>query len=969
MKTLSIVNAVGCIGLLSTTLLGADVSPQVKPSQVKSVVSQKTPSGPGDVTAVAANQREVLVKCQHASVRINFWSDDVVRMQMSEDGSFSNYDDAKAFMIQPGLTAFPGVTPKVTETTESLKLATDSLVMEVSKHPFGFRFLKSDGKSVLAEGTLEKGVRAVFIQDACGREEHYFGLQNEKDNALDQRGRTVRLHDENGAGWSAPFVMSTAGYGLFLNNEYSKETQFILQQPVVIENTAAKGAMDLFFIAGSDLKKILGAYTKVTGRPGMPPRKLLGFQYLVKGHPVMNEGEFPQWVERGYPIDSCITFTDQKVEETNEIEAVAATAGKIHQLNGFFGFYYDLPKWPGTFSKTKPEPTKWPYEGWDEFKTLVRSRLLDNGVDWFWIDETDSGANPRKQNNLYAALKEAQESHGNRRSFNCARGGYAGAQRFGYPWMGDVYYDRIMMISNLGNGLAGFAHSTHDMSGAVISGQTDAQYLNGVKCNLLNPLSQCNNWVPLPPQQKTHLPWQWTPEVEQVFRKFLDLHYQLIPYFYTMAWQAHTAGLPAWRALVMDNPDDQVAYSSDEVMIGDWLLMAPLYHQSERPVYLPKGKWYYLFDGTMNFTGPTHLGGVQAPNSEYPLFVKAGAIIPLMPTMRYVGEKPVDPLTVLIYPLDSGSSSYEIYEDDGSTRDYLKGSYCTTRIECEADGEKTKVIVQERKGLFKPAGRTRILSVFQDSKPKQVEVDGTVIKESANRGQLDAVAEGWGYWPDALTGVSRVFVKTRDEGGKSEVVILRDRTLQSQGRPKLSAVFDNAESQRINPVKDTPSHGLFVKEDRQTGGTWKGVYGKDGYLIAGSGRKLPEGTEVRFSAKVESWQAKTSEARALQREPGEGRVAAGYRGRNLIADVFSASPHPRKVTLYLLDWGGREKPKGAFTTKICAMNPITGAIYDERCVEAYTNGIYLTYEVTGNVSFVVDRIKGHSAVLSGIFLD
>lgn len=955
----------------SASAFAASSSVEVKTSGTKTESKPATKTvelSLGDVLGVEAKGRETLIRCLRGVVRVNFWSESVVRMQVCKDDSFANFNDSRAFMIQPGLAAFKGAIPKITEAADTARLATEGVVVEISKKPFGFRLLRG-GKSLLAEGTFETGVRAVLKQDACGREEHYFGLQNEKDNTLDQRGRVVKLHDENGAGWSAPFVMSTAGYGLFFNNEESKNTQFTLKQPVVIENTAAKGPMDLFFIAGENFKQILSAYMDITGKPGMPPRKLLGFQYLVKGHPVLDEGEFPEWVKRGYPIDSCITFTDQQVEEPQEIEAVAATAKKIHQQNGFFGFYYDLFKWPGTFKKTKPEPMTPPYEGWDKFKELVKTRLLDNGVDWFWIDETDGPWEPRFKHNLYTALKEVQEAQGNRRSFNCARGGYAGAQRFGYPWMGDVYYDRIMMISNLANGLAGFAHSTHDMSGAVIGGQTDAQYLNGVKCNLLNPLSQCNNWVPLPAKEKTHLPWQWTPEVEQVFRKFIDLHYQLIPYFYTTAWQSHTAGLPAWRALVLDNPADSTTYSSDEVMIGDWMLMAPLYHQSERPVYLPKGKWYYLFDSAMNFAGPAHLGGVQAPNSEYPLFIKAGAIIPMMPTMRYVDERPVDPLTLLIYPLDSGASSYEFYEDDGVTRDYQNGNHCITRIECEGSDAMVRIVSQARKGLFKPARRARILSVFQNVKPKRVESDGKTLQEFETQEKFDAAGEGWGYLQDTLTNVKRVFVKTEDEGQKNEVVMVRGAAAPGAQKPKLSPTFDNADSQRMDKIKDVPARGAFLKEDRNTGGTWKGAFGKDGYIIAGSGKKLPEQTEVRFSAGVMNFGVKNPESRAPQREPGEGRVAAYYKGRNLFVEVVSNQTQPRKITLYLLDWEGLASPKGARTTKVCAMNPITGAIYDERLVDSYVNGVYLSYEVTGSVTFALDRIKGHSAVVSGLFFD
>jgi hypothetical protein len=620
---------------------------------------------------------------------------------------------------------------------------------------------------------------------------------------------------------------------------------------------------------------------------------------------------------------------------------------------------------PGTFRTTRPEPMKRPYEGWDQFKEMVKTRLLDNGVDWFWTDETDGGFEPRFKHNLYTAMKEVQEAYDNRRSFNCARGGYSGCQRFGYPWMGDVHYDRKMMIANLCNGLSGFPHSTHDMSGASLNNLKEETYLNGVKCNLFNPLSQCNAWVRW--NKKSHRPWDWSPEAEQVFRKFLDLHYQLVPYYYTTAWQSHQRALPAWRALVLDYPDDQTAYSSDEVLIGDWLLMAALYAEPARPVYLPQGKWYYLFDGASHFTGPTILSGVQPPQDEYPIFIKAGAIIPLAPTMRYVDEKPVDPLTWLIYPLDSGTSTYTLYEDDGITRDYEKGDTCTTTVECESNESQVRIVVGERNGRFKPAKRALILSVFQPAQPQQVELNGKPLRQFETREQLDGSGEGWGYFQDTITGVKRVFVKTVDEGRPCRVSIARSAASAAGEAPKRTPVFDNAYSKRYDKIKDIPTKVSFVKEDRTTSGSWKGTYGKEGYLIACGGKKNPERAEIQVKGVLVP--VRTADVRALQLETGADRTAARYQGAEVTVEILSETPEPRAITLYLLDWDGNTDPLKARATRVNAVNPLTDCVYDSRTVESFGNGLYLTYEVSGSVTFKLYRIKGSTAVVSGVFVD
>ena len=72
--------------------------------------------------------------------------------------------------------------------------------------------------------------------------------------------------------------------------------------------------------------------------------------------------------------------------------------------------------------------------------------------------------------------------------------------------------------------------------------------------------------------------------------------------------------------------------------------------------------------------------GVEAPLDTVPMFVRAGAIIPVGPSLNYVGEKPVDPITFNIYPDDAGNASTKLYEDDGLTPAYKKGAFRRTTV-------------------------------------------------------------------------------------------------------------------------------------------------------------------------------------------------------------------------------------------------------------------------------------------------
>ena len=114
--------------------------------------------------------------------------------------------------------------------------------------------------------------------------------------------------------------------------------------------------------------------------------------------------------------------------------------------------------------------------------------------------------------------------------------------------------------------------------------------------------------------------------------------------------------------------------------------MAPVYEDSpiRNDIYLPAGKWIDYWDGR-EFNGSTTLNSYDAPLDKLPLFVKAGAIIPMYPEMLYDGQKPADPLTLDLYPY--GASSFSLYEDDGNTQAYRAGASARTLIEMTAPSE------------------------------------------------------------------------------------------------------------------------------------------------------------------------------------------------------------------------------------------------------------------------------------------
>jgi alpha-glucosidase len=201
-------------------------------------------------------------------------------------------------------------------------------------------------------------------------------------------------------------------------------------------------------------------------------------------------------------------------------------------------------------------------------------------------------------------------------------------------------------------------------------------------------------------------PWRFGSYYEGIIRRYLKLRYALLPFLYTTLEEAHRTGVPLFRPLVLNYPEDSNTYNlDDEFMVGDDLLVAPIMKPdlTRRLVYLPKGTWYDYWTNK-KVTGGTMVS-VDAPLETVPMFVRAGAIIPTGPAMNYVGEKPDDPITFNIYPDEKGTASVTLYEDDGLTPAYKTGAYRRTKINVESRAGTYVVQVETPEGTYNSGAR------------------------------------------------------------------------------------------------------------------------------------------------------------------------------------------------------------------------------------------------------------------------
>ncbi len=344
---------------------------------------------------------------------------------------------------------------------------------------------------------------------------------------------------------------------------------------------------------------------------------------------------------------------------------------------------------------------------------------------WFPLDAPQGGGGEKNSipsertthaevHNLYglsmaqACAEGLERLRPNERSFVLTRSGYAGVQRWSSVWMGDnqSLWDHLeMSLPMLCNmGLSGVGFVGCDIGG--FAGNATAElFARWMQVGMLYPLMRGHSAM----TTARHEPWVFGDRVEHICQEYINLRYQLLPYIYTLFWEAATTGAPILRPLLYHFPNDPKTYTLyDQLLLGPFLMAAPIYRPGieHRAVYLPAGTWYDWWSGEF-YEGPIHILA-HAPLERMPLYVRAGAVIPMAPVMQYTDERPIDQLTLRIW---SGTGEWTLYEDDGRTFEYKNGAWATTTYHVSTNRQQTIVEIAAREGQFSPPKREVIVEL------------------------------------------------------------------------------------------------------------------------------------------------------------------------------------------------------------------------------------------------------------------
>jgi hypothetical protein len=168
----------------------------------------------------------------------------------------------------------------------------------------------------------------------------------------------------------------------------------------------------------------------------------------------------------------------------------------------------------------------------------------------------------------------------------------------------------------------------------------------------------------------------------------------------------------------------------------------------------------------------------------------------------------------------------------------------------------------------------------------------------------------------------------------------------------------------VTPSSTSGTSASFVRADATTQGNWRGVYGADGYSIAGDTTVVPSYAQLqRSGASSWTWTTTTTDVRALQK-PTSGRIAAAWYAANAFSvDLNLTDAQLHQVALYFLDWDG-----GGRTQRVDLRDATTGVLLDSRSVGSFVSGQYLVWTVRGRVRFEITRVAGPNALLNGLFV-
>jgi alpha-glucosidase len=587
-------------------------------------------------------------------------------------------------------------------------------------------------------------------------------------------------------------IHSNSVFGIFFDNSYRSFFNFGGSTDGTMYFFGADGgAMNYYFFGASTVTGQLKDYTWLTGRMQMPPMWSLGYQqcrysYMSRQQLLdvarrMRQDSIPCDVMycdidymNGYRIFTWNpkTFADPKAM-TDSLKAmdmhlvtIIDPGIKIDSngyqpyltglVNHYFARYPDGQPYTGSVWAGRshfPDFTRDVVRKWwgENFKVLI-----DAGVTGFWNDMNEPSAwgqdippliefgegknivTLKKARNIYGmqmarATYEGTKSllNGNR-PFVLTRAAYSGIQRYSAMWTGDNVStdDHMLLAYRMINsmGLTGEAFDGVDVGG-FIGSPTPELMVRWMSLGVYTPMFRSHTAK----GNTSHEPWAWGEWNEDLIRKSIQTRYGLLPYLYSSFYEASQTGMPVNRTLAIEYTHDNKVYETrfeNEFLFGPSMLVAPVASTKEaEQVYLPSGAWY-RFGSDVLFEGNTTIWAAS-PLHDLPVFIKAGAIIPMQNVVQSTADKG-DGVMYLNIWFGDAPNSFVYYEDDGTTYRNEQGNYYERAINYNPAGH--EIALDNVKGDYASKFQKVKLIMHGFAAGSEFSVNGQPQKSEGTRG-------------------------------------------------------------------------------------------------------------------------------------------------------------------------------------------------------------------------------------------
>ena len=577
-----------------------------------------------------------------------------------------------------------------------------------------------------------------------------------------KNGQSIDLWNEDGGTSTEqsykniPFYLSNKGYGVFVNHPEKVSFEISSEMVKKVQFSVPGEGLDYFLINGPSMKEVLMHYTDLTGKPGLPAPWTFGLWLSTSFTTQYDEATVNSFVDgmisRGIPLKvfhfDCFWMKEFHWSDFLwDSRVFPDPAGMIQRLKGkglkicvwinsyiaqesamfaegVAGGYFmkrpngDVWQWdmwqPGMaiVDFTNPEACKW-------FASKLEA-LLDMGVDCFKTDfgeriPTDvvyhDGSDPMKMHNYYTYLYNKtvyellERKRGKGEAVLFARSATVGGQKFPVHWGGDCWSDYESMAESLRGGLSltmsGFGFWSHDIGGFESTSTPDV-YKRWCAFGLLSTHSRLHG------SSSYRVPWAYDEEAVEVVRFFAKLKASLMPYLYRNAIETSKTGVPSMRSMVMEySSDPACGYLDRQYMLGDKLLVAPIFHEEgEVSYYLPQGRW------TNYLTGDVKEGSRWYQEKHgylsIPLMVKENSILAVGAENQDAVYDYSEDVTLKVYELKEGeTASTEVYDQQSNLALQVSMTKTGQAIEIEVNAEKSyRILLINRTDVISVEGGT-----------------------------------------------------------------------------------------------------------------------------------------------------------------------------------------------------------------------------------------------------------------------